>query len=104
MAQLLQLKQGIWLSEGRVAAKRVKRIGKRGQSTLLEIVLAEGKNREIRRMLAKQGHKVMRLKRVAIGPIHLGRLKAGKSRRLSLPELQTLRRIAFRPKSARAEQ
>lgn len=94
--QLQQLKQGIWLSEGKVAARHVKKLGKRGESTLLEIVLAEGKNREIRRMLAKQGHKVMRLKRVSIGPIHLSRLKAGKSRRLSLPELQTLKRLAAR--------
>jgi len=101
--QLKQLTTGIWLSEGRVKARRVKKIGKRGESTLLEIVLAEGKNREIRRMLAKQGHKVMRLKRVAIGPIHLSRLKAGKSRRLSLPELQTLRRIAFKPRTQSKE-
>jgi 23S rRNA pseudouridine2605 synthase len=103
MDQLKQLTTGIWLSEGRVKARRVKKIGKRGESTLLEIVLAEGKNREIRRMLAKQGHKVMRLKRVAIGPIHLSRLKAGKSRRLSLPELQTLRRIAFKPRTKSKE-
>jgi 23S rRNA pseudouridine2605 synthase len=74
----------------------VKRIGARGNSTILEIILAEGKNREIRRMLAKLGHKVMALRRVAIGPVHLGRLKKGKARRLSLPELRALREIANR--------
>jgi 23S rRNA pseudouridine2605 synthase len=49
-----------------------------GNSTWLRITLAEGRNREIRRMLAKFGHKVMRLKRVAIGPILLDRLPKGK--------------------------
>jgi 23S rRNA pseudouridine2605 synthase len=91
---LQRLRDGFWISDGRVRAKRVKRIAKRGESAILEVVLAEGKNREIRRMLAKFGHKVMRLKRVAIGPVRLGRLKAGKARRLSLPELQQLKRFA----------
>jgi 23S rRNA pseudouridine2605 synthase len=89
-----RLRQGVWLAEGRVHARRVKAIGKHGQSTLLEIVLAEGKNREIRRMLAKLGHKVMRLKRVAIGPIRLGKLRSGKSRRLSPPELAILKKAS----------
>jgi 23S rRNA pseudouridine2605 synthase len=91
---LARLRRGFWISEGKVQARHVKRIGARGNSTVLEIVLAEGKNREIRRMLAKLGHKVMNLRRVAIGPVHLGRLKKGKARRLSLPELRELQKIA----------
>jgi len=98
--ELLKLRTGLWLSEGRVRAKRVKRIGQRGNSTLLQIVLNEGKNREIRRMLAKLGHKVLTLKRVAIGPVQLGRLKKGKARRLSLPELKALKEIAYRQRRA----
>ncbi len=93
---LHQLRKGVWISEGKVRARRVKRIGKRGESTILEVVLAEGKNREIRRMLAKLGHKVMPLRRVAIGPVLLSRLKPGKARRLSPPELAALRKIASR--------
>jgi 23S rRNA pseudouridine2605 synthase len=93
---LQQLTKGIWISDGKVRARRVRRLGRRGKSTFLEIVLAEGKNREIRRMLAKLGHKVMRLKRVALGPIRLGRLKRGKSRRLTPAELRLLKRIAYR--------
>ena len=54
-----------------------------GNSTWLRIVLTEGKNREIRRMLAKLGHKVMRLKRIAIGPVKLDKLPKGKARRAS---------------------
>lgn len=99
---LQQLRKGVWISEGRVRAKRVKRLGKRGDSIFLEVVLAEGKNREIRRMLAKLGHKVMQLRRVAIGPVKLGRLKAGKARRLSLKELGALKKAAYRSTSPEA--
>jgi 23S rRNA pseudouridine2605 synthase len=93
---LRQLTTGVWLSDGRVKARFVKRFKRQGDSTWLKIVLAEGKNREIRRMLAKQNHKVMRLRRVAIGPIRLDRLPKGKSRRLALPEIEALRRAVSR--------
>ncbi len=91
---LHKLRQGVYLAEGRVRAKRARKIGTRGLSTVLEIVLSEGKNREIRRMLAKLGHKVMHLRRVAIGPIRLGHLKRGKARRLRPDELAELKRVA----------
>ncbi|MBY0227726.1 MAG: rRNA pseudouridine synthase, partial [Gemmataceae bacterium] len=75
-----KLLDGVRLSDGLVRAQRVKRLKSQGESTFLEIVLTEGKNREVRRMLAKLGHKVMRLKRTALGPIRLDRLRKGKSR------------------------
>ena len=81
---LQKLLDGVWLSDGKVRAKNVRRLKPQGDSTWLRVVLAEGKNREIRRMLAKLGHKVMRLRRVAIGPVQLDRLPKGKSRKLSL--------------------
>ncbi len=87
-----KLLRGIWLSDGHVKAKRVKRLKTQGESTWMEIVLAEGKNREVRRMLAQLGHKVMRLKRTAIGPITLDRLPKGKSRKLKADEVERLRR------------
>ena len=86
-----RLLEGVWLSDGRVKAKYVKKLKRQGESTWLRIVLSEGKNREIRRMLAKLGHKVMRLRRTSIGPVKLDRLPKGKSRKLSLKELQALR-------------
>src|SRR5262249_8292316 len=88
---LKQLLHGVWLSEGKVRARRIKRLKRQGESTWLRIVLSEGKNREIRRMLARLGHKVLTLKREAIGPVKLDRLPKGKSRRLSLPELKLLK-------------
>jgi 23S rRNA pseudouridine2605 synthase len=95
-ADLQQLLKGVWLSEGHVRAKRVKRQRSHGESTWLRIVLNEGKNREIRRMLARLGHKVLRLQRIAIGPVQLGSLKAGKTRRLLAAEVADLKRSAER--------
>src|SRR5262249_28837808 len=69
-----KLQKGVWLSNGHVRAKSVRPLKKQGESTWLRIVLNEGKNREIRRMLARLGHKVMRLKRLALGRLELGRL------------------------------
>jgi 23S rRNA pseudouridine2605 synthase len=91
---LKQLLQGVWLSEGRVRACRIKREKRQGESTWLRIVLNEGKNREIRRMLARLEHKVLRLRRIAIGPVQLGTMPAGKARRLTRQELQALREAA----------
>lgn len=64
------------------------------QSTLLEIVLEEGHNREIRRILAQAGHKVLKLLRIAVGPIRLGKLPSGGYRRLSRDEIESLRRAS----------
>jgi 23S rRNA pseudouridine2605 synthase len=91
-----QLLRGVFLAEGRVKAKRVKRLKRQKDSTWLKIVLNEGKNREIRRMLAKLGHKVVTLRRTAIGPVELDRLPKGKCRKLAGPEVMALRRAAER--------
>lgn len=93
---LKKLLDGVYLSEGHVKARHVKRLRKQGNSTWLRIVLAEGKNREIRRMLAKLDHKVLRLRRVAIGTVDIGNLQPRKSRPLTAGELRSLKRIAAR--------
>lgn len=98
--QIQQLLKGVWLSDGHVKARRIRRLKSQGASTWLEIVLNEGKNREIRRMLARLNHKVLRLKRTAIGPVLLGRLASGKSRPLKKDELARLRRVANRSSTA----
>ncbi|MCC7407604.1 MAG: rRNA pseudouridine synthase [Phycisphaeraceae bacterium] len=66
----------------------------RGDRTILEITLAEGQNREIRRLLARLGLKVRRLRRVAIGPLRLKGLAVGEWRRLTPKEHQMLYRAA----------
>lgn len=101
--KLLRLRKGIRLAEGiaRVAAVKIKKRYK--QSTLLEMVLEEGRNREIRRVLARLGHKVVRLVRVAIGPVRLGKLPRGASRKLTQQEVASLRRAAVRTPSRHPE-
>ena len=91
---LSKLTEGVWLSDGKVRAKRVRIAGRRGQATMLELVLAEGKKREIRRMLAKLGHKVMSLNRVAVGPISVKGLSTGECRSLSRHEVDLLWKVA----------
>ncbi len=89
-----KLTEGIWLSDGKVRAKRAGFAGSQGEATTLELVLAEGKKREIRRMLAKLGHKVMSLTRIAIGPVVLKGLSSGEHRPLSRSEIDLLRKVA----------
>jgi len=85
-----QLHRGIHLAEGFAHVKHV-RIKTRGkQSTVLEMVLDEGRNREVRRLLARVGHKVQRLKRIAVGPVRLGDLPAGAVRPLTKKEVESL--------------
>jgi len=87
---LEQLLKGVWLSDGHVKAKDVKKLKGKAGATSLRITLNEGKNREIRRMLARLDHKVLRLRRTALGAVKLGTLAAGKSRRLTAAEKTAL--------------
>jgi len=98
-----KLRSGVWLAEGRVKPERAHISRRYKQSTILEIVLREGKNREIRRMLAALGHKVQRLRRVAIGPLKLGELPLGQARALEHHELQRLKTAAHRPPGSEAK-
>ena len=62
-------------------------------------MLREGKNREIRRILARLGHKVMKLTRIAVGPIRLGEMPVGSVRKLSKEEIAALRKNAAAAKT-----
>jgi 23S rRNA pseudouridine2605 synthase len=86
-----KLRQGVHLAEGVARCVSVYVKKELPQSTLLEIVLNEGKNREIRRILAKVGHKVLTLKRIAIGEVTMKGLKVGEFRPLTPYELKSLR-------------
>lgn len=95
---LERLERGVHLAEGvaRVASLKVKK--ERPQSTDLEMVLEEGKNREVRRVFAAVGHKVLKLKRVQIGPLKLADLPVGAHRPLTKDEFEKLHAYAFAPK------
>mgnify|MGYP006270502145 CR=1 FL=1 len=90
-----KIRRGITLAEGKVHAKRVDIRSQHKQSAVLEMVLDEGKNREIRRMLARLGHKVHQLKRIAVGGLALGNLLPGQWRQLAWSEIEPLRRDAI---------
>jgi len=87
---LQQLREGVRLAEGfaRVEGVHIKK--KHKASAILEMTLKEGKNREIRRIFAKVGHKVVRLTRIAVGPVRLGTLPAGEYRVLTPDEVAGL--------------
>ena len=89
-----RLRQGVWVSDGKMRPHSVRVRRRRGTSTLLEVVLAEGRNREIRRMLTALGHKVLNLQRIALGGVLLGNLRTGTSRRLTHEEVGRLERAA----------
>jgi len=96
---LQRLRDGIFFQEGKFRVISVKRAGKMGKSSFLEIVLGEGHNREVRRLFAKIGHKVMALERTAFGPIKLAKLKRGQYRELTAVELNELREMLVRNRS-----
>jgi 23S rRNA pseudouridine2605 synthase len=90
-ALLKSIGKGVKTPDGEflgVTSVRIVRGGKR--NTWLEIVLDEGRNRHIRRMLHAFGIEVLSLVRVAIGPLPLGQLPKGSARSLTGPEKQAL--------------
>ncbi len=89
---LAQLRRGVELAEGRTRPAQVHRIGASG-SPQVEIILTEGRNRQVRRMAAAVGRKVRRLQRIRIGSLTLGQLPAGACRILDERE----RRLLLQP-------
>lgn len=85
-ADLRRLASGVELDDGPTAPAEVRRLGERR----VEIVLREGRNRQVRRMAEAIGNDVVALRRVRFGPIALGNLPAGAARRLSEAEVAHL--------------
>ncbi|MCS6919190.1 MAG: hypothetical protein NZM28_05430, partial [Fimbriimonadales bacterium] len=93
---LQRLREGVLLEDGVTAPAQVKHIRSQNGQTLLEIVLYEGRKRQIRRMCEAVGHPVQRLKRIAIGKLRLPRdLTPGKWRMLTPAEIQILQSEAL---------
>ena len=91
---LAELRKGVHLAEGLAKVDRIEVTKELKNSTILEMVLSEGRNREIRRVLARVDHKVLRLLRIAVGPIRLGNLPSGDYRPLTRDEIDALRNAA----------
>lgn len=85
-----RLRSGVELDDGPARPLAVKLLDRRADESLVEMVMGEGRNREIRRMMAAVGHDVMRLVRTAIGPLADRRLKPGEWRALATDEVARL--------------
>lgn len=103
-AELNKLRRGVYLSDGVCRVQRIVVKGKHKQSTDMIIVLNEGRNREIRRILARVGHKVLKLRRVGIGRLKLGDLAIGAWRKLSKQEVEGLMHETKQRKGVRRQE
>ncbi|MCQ2560894.1 MAG: rRNA pseudouridine synthase [Clostridia bacterium] len=90
--ELWALRNGVDIGEKRpTAPARVTILKEKSDTTLLEIQICEGRNRQVRRMCKAVGHTVLELQRTAIGEIKLGRLLEGNYRKLTPREIEYLK-------------
>jgi 23S rRNA pseudouridine2605 synthase len=84
--ELARLREGVELEDGPTAPAQVRPV----KDAEIEIVLREGRNRQVRRMVEAVGNRVVALQRIGFGPLQLGRLHEGQARRLSEAEVEKL--------------
>jgi 23S rRNA pseudouridine2605 synthase len=89
-ADLRRLVEGVDLEDGPARAVRARSVARHGGSAMIEVVMIEGRNREVRRMMDAIGYPIRRLVRTGIGPIRDGRLQPGASRPLTMAEVRAL--------------
>ncbi|MDX6632519.1 MAG: rRNA synthase [Solirubrobacterales bacterium] len=87
-----KLRRGVTLEDGLTRPARVRRVSERQ----IEVTIAEGRNRQVRRMVEAIGNAVDSLRRTRLGPLQLGELAPGASRRLSDAEVERLWKDARR--------
>jgi len=90
--QIARLREGVQLSDGPTRPALVQRLRDSGKYTHIELTIGEGRNRQVRRMVEAVGSKVLKLTRVAIGPVRIGGLPIGKWRHLTEAEVRALSR------------
>jgi 23S rRNA pseudouridine2605 synthase len=81
---------GVVLDDGAVEVRRARVVSSTADRGIVELVIHEGRNRIVRRLLDQIGHPVRRLTRTAIGPVRIGSLKAGALRELTTDEVGSL--------------
>lgn len=87
---LRDLKAGVDLEDGMATCVSARFVLKTQERTMVEIVIQEGRNRIVRRMMEALGHPVTDLVRIQVGPIHLGQQRPGVLRNITGPELRGL--------------
>jgi pseudouridine synthase len=91
-----KVERGVWLSEGRTGPGHL-RIRRHGRDiSHVQLVLREGRNREVRRIFARLRHPVLSLRRISLGPLALEGMKPGQVRRLDRREIRALYAAALR--------
>jgi 23S rRNA pseudouridine2605 synthase len=93
-ARIGRLRRGVELDDGIAKAVDARSVGRAGGRFAVRVVMTEGRKREVRRMLEAVGLPVRRLIRTRVGPVRLGRMKAGELRDLSHDEVRDLYRTA----------
>jgi 23S rRNA pseudouridine2605 synthase len=88
-----RVRAGVELDDGPVAVDSFRVVQMQGERAIVEVVLHEGRNHIVRRLLAEVGHPVQRLVRTSIGPVRLGGQRAGTLRALTREELAELHRL-----------
>jgi pseudouridine synthase len=88
---LSRLQRGVMLEDGRAKAVSSSLLRRAKKNSWVRIVVTEGRNRLIKRMFSAIGHSVLKLKRIAFGPIQLGDLPMGQFRYLTAEEIAKLR-------------
>lgn len=94
---LKKLEKGIKLEDGKTAPAKVKMLSldKKKQTSIIEIIIHEGRNRQVRRMFEAIGHDVMKLKRERYGSLTLNGLSAGEAKELTPHEVKQLRTLTM---------
>jgi 23S rRNA pseudouridine2605 synthase len=87
-----KLRHGVKLDDGITMPAGVRKIRQSENNSWIEITIHEGRKRQIRRMLEKVGHPVIRLKRTGINGLRIGDLRTGELRRLTAAELRILKK------------
>ncbi|MDP9018026.1 MAG: rRNA pseudouridine synthase [Candidatus Eremiobacteraeota bacterium] len=102
-ADVAALQKGVRLEEFRASGAYLRVVATRGDSSVVDLTIHEGKYRQVRRMFETLGHPVLTLERLRFGPLSLGALKSGQTRPITDRELAALRVVASQAEATKAE-
>ena len=104
-----ELEQGVWMADSKsgkgfkTGRSHIKIVRRGRDRSVIEITIREGRNRQVRRMLARLGHKVRDLMRIRMGPLSLHGLAPGQVRSLTAREVRELKELPKKRKPAPAD-
>jgi 23S rRNA pseudouridine2605 synthase len=93
-AQIRMLERGVRLSDGMTGPAHIRKVRRTEENSWIELTIYEGRTHQVKRMLEAVGHRVLKLKRLRFGPLHLGDLAKGRYRFLSDREIHALKAAA----------